>query len=703
MTIKRLLVLIPILLILFLLQSYFWVPTYEEQTKGNPQRLVQYVTASIGDASILNPILSADSASSQIESLVFEGLIDRDENLRFRGRLARSWEIYEEAFFYVNQEALVPGLGHVTAQELFTFLKTYDPEKAPDPDLRTTLGLIQKIELLPPKDFTTSAKVGKKQVTVSGHAPARIKLTLEQVDQDLFKNLTALLGKHYFSSFEGWRYLTALPSLEPEQRKRLARKLLPATEHNPVIVFHLRPNVRFHDGHPFTARDVAFTYKAIMDPKNLSPRIADYEPVKEVQVVDSLTVKVVYKRLYSPALGTWGIGILPEHLLNKKALRKEALERGMDPNTFSIRQSRFNRHPIGCGPFVFREWKADQYIILDRFEQYWEGPPNYKEYVFRIIPDLLTQEMEFYAGTVDSYSVQPHQVARLTQDPRFQSFSGTSFGYTYIGYNMRREPFKDRRVRLALSMAINVDEIIRYVLYGQGERITGPFVKQTDYYNHNIKPVPYDPEGALALLAQAGWRRNKEGWLEKNGKRMQFTLITNSGNDLRKAVLAIAQDAWKRIGIDVRTDVLEWSVFIQERIDKADFDAVILGWQMGIEPDLYQIWHSSQTHPYQLNFVGFKNKEADDLIIKIRQEYNHEKQVAYCHKLHEIIAHEQPYTFLYVSKWTAVLDKRIVIKDVDENGNVVYRKITPTKTGDYTFYFNKWIKLPQLPSFSPDG
>ena len=703
MTIKRLLVLIPILLILFLLQSYFWVPTYEEQTKGNPQRLVQYVTASIGDASILNPILSADSASSQIESLVFEGLIDRDENLRFRGRLARSWEIYEEAFFYVNQEALVPGLGHVTAQELFTFLKTYDPEKAPDPDLRTTLGLIQKIELLPPKDFTTSAKVGKKQVTVSVHAPARIKLTLEQVDQDLFKNLTALLGKHYFSSFEGWRYLTALPSLEPEQRKRLARKLLPATEHNPVIVFHLRPNVRFHDGHPFTARDVAFTYKAIMDPKNLSPRIADYEPVKEVQVVDSLTVKVVYKRLYSPALGTWGIGILPEHLLNKKALRKEALERGMDPNTFSIRQSRFNRHPIGCGPFVFREWKADQYIILDRFEQYWEGPPNYKEYVFRIIPDLLTQEMEFYAGTVDSYSVQPHQVARLTQDPRFQSFSGTSFGYTYIGYNMRREPFKDRRVRLALSMAINVDEIIRYVLYGQGERITGPFVKQTDYYNHNIKPVPYDPEGALALLAQAGWRRNKEGWLEKNGKRMQFTLITNSGNDLRKAVLAIAQDAWKRIGIDVRTDVLEWSVFIQERIDKADFDAVILGWQMGIEPDLYQIWHSSQTHPYQLNFVGFKNKEADDLIIKIRQEYNHEKQVAYCHKLHEIIAHEQPYTFLYVSKWTAVLDKRIVIKDVDENGNVVYRKITPTKTGDYTFYFNKWIKLPQLPSFSPDG
>jgi ABC-type transport system substrate-binding protein len=106
--------------------------------------------------------------------------------------------------------------------------------------------------------------------------------------------------------------------------------------------------------------------------------------------------------------------------------------------------------------------------------------------------------------------------------------------------------------------------------------------------------------------------------LEKNGKKLQFTLITNSGNDIRKAILAIAQDSWKKIGIDVRTDMLEWSVFIQERVDKADFDAVILGWLMGIDPDLYQIWHSSQTNPHQLNFVGFNNPEADDLIIKIR-------------------------------------------------------------------------------------
>jgi len=703
MAIKRLLVIIPLALIVFLLQSYFWVPTYEEQTKGNPERLVQYVTASIGDASILNPILSSDSASSQIESLVFEGLIDRDENLRFRGRLARSWEIYEEAYFYVNDQAPIPGRGHVDPQKIISLLKASKKRKdLPDPT-RASLRLIKQITLLPPRQFKTTAQIKKKKIQIKVNAPARIKLVLSKVDQDLFKNLSFILGKDYFSSFDGSRYLSTTTPLDRATLRKISRQILPANEHNPVIVFHLRPGVFFHDGHPFTAKDVKFTYEAIMDPKNLSPRISDFEPVKQVRIIDPLTVKVIYKRLYSPALGTWGIGMLPEHLLNKEALRQEAVSRGIDPGTFSIRQSRFNRHPVGCGPFVFRQWKADRYIILDRFDKYWEGPPNYKKYVFRIIPDLLTQEMEFYAGTVDSYNVQPHQVARLKNDPRFQSFSGTSFGYTYIGYNMRREPFKDRRVRLALGMAIDVNKIIKYVLYGQGERITGPFVKQTDYYNHNVKPIPYDPKGALKLLEEAGWKRNKDGWLEKNGKRLQFTLITNSGNDLRKAILAIAQDSWRRIGIDVRTDVLEWSVFIQERIDKHDFDAVVLGWQMGIEPDLYQIWHSSQTHPYQLNFVGFKNKEADDLIIKIRQEYDHEKQVKYCHKLHEIIAHEQPYTFLYVSKWTAVLDKRIVIKDVDKEGNVVYRKIKPTKTGDYTFYFNKWIKLPQAPSFSPDG
>lgn len=711
MTVRRVLIYTPLFVILFLLQSYFWVPTYEEQSRGNPDRLNEYITASIGDAHILNPVLSADSASSQIESMVFEGLLDRDEDLNFRGRLAESWAIFEEAFFYVNDTFIIPGLGIADADRITRFLReARQSEKVSDPALRASLSNIKEISLIQPREFVFTKKEEasvkdqkKREIEIRVRAPAKVKLSLAKVDQDLFQNLTKLLGEGYFTSFHGEKFISTTPPLEKERLSAYANELLPAIEQNPILIFYLRPNVRFHDGHVFGANDVKFTYDAIMNPKNLSPRISDYEPVKAVEVINPLTVRIVYKRLYSPAIGTWGMGILPEHLLNRQTLNAEAIRAGKEPETFSMRQSSFNRHPIGCGPYVFREWKPDQYISLDRFDDYWEGRPNYNNYIYRIIPDLLTQEMEFYAGTVDTYGVQPHQVKRLKSDQTYQSFSGLSFGYTYIGYNMRRAPFNDIRVRMALSMALDVGKIIKYVLYGEGERITGPFVKQTDYYNHSIKPVPYDPEGALMLLKEAGWERNKEGWLEKDGKRFQFTLITNSGNDLRKSILAIAQDGWRQIGIDVRTDLLEWAVFIQERVDKADFDALVLGWSMGIEPDLYQIWHSSQNNSYQLNFVGYNNPVADDLIIKIRREYDHNRQAEYCHRLHEIIAREQPYTFLYVPKWTAILDKKIVIKETDAKGNVFYKKITPTKTGSYTFHFNKWIKLPEAPDFEAEG
>ncbi len=700
MTIKRVLILLPIIIFAILLQSFFWVPTYDEQTKGNPARLQEFITASIGDARILNPILNADSASSTIADHVFDGLIDRDENLRFRGRLAESWEIYEEAYLAVNRRAMIDGRQVTGAEMLRDFISGAIDRATAGTEISEMSGNIERIEIVPSvrkREEVDLPGKEKKKLTVHYRLPARLKFTLKEVDQDFFRKMEKILGSRYFSSFKPAEYMeTEEPGADLQN---IAGDLVRLTGHNPVIIFHLRKGVRFHDGHEFDAGDVEFTYRAIMDPKNLSPRTSDYEPVKSLVVVGSYTVKVIYKRLYSPAFSTWAIGILPEHLLNAEALAREARNAGVEPGKFSMRDSAFNRHPVGTGPFRFREWKSDQYIILDRNEEYWEGAPNYRRYTYRIIPDLLTQEMEFYGGSIDSYGVQPHQVARLKTDPAYQSFSGLSFGYTYIGYNMRRPLFRDRRIRRALGMAIDVDRIIKYVMYDQAERITGPFVKQTDYYDRNIKPLPYDPDGALRLLKEAGWERNADGWLEKDGKRFAFTLITNSGNDIRKSILAIAQDSWRKIGIDVRTDIVEWTVFIGKHVNTGNFDALILGWSMGIDPDLYQIWHSSQSGPNQLNFAGFKNEEADDLIVKIRQEYDHDRQVEYCHRLHRIIADEQPYTFLYVGKWTAVLDKKIVIKERLPSGEEVIRRIKPTKTGNYTFYFNKWIKLAQNPVF----
>jgi ABC-type transport system substrate-binding protein len=713
---RRILIFTPVCLVILLLQSYFWVPTYEQQTRGNPERFSEYLTASIGDATLLNPILSADASSSEIETKVFEGLIDYDKNLHFRGRLATGWKIYEEAYFYVSPPTDIPGLGRASPQQIADFLIAAQKNENRSPaELRNTLANISRISVVPPRNWQeiksleeNNGSGNRKKITIDVSAPARIKMVLKQVDPQLFKNLTLILGKDYFANFEPRGFLKAAVELHGDQITSLAGEMLPAVEHNPVIEFFLRPGVLFHDGHEFDAGDVKFTYDSIMNPKNLSPRVSGYEPVKSVDIIDPLKVRIIYKRLYSPAIGTWSMGILPQHLLNDEALKEEARRLGKDPEQFTMRQSLFNRNPVGCGPFVFSEWKSDQHIILDRFEHYWEGAPNYKQYVFRIIPDLLTQEMEFYAGTLDVYGggypphgIPPHQIDRFKNDDRYQTISDTAFGYTYIGYNIRRKPFDDPVVRRALSMAIDVDRIIKFVLNDQGERITGPFVKQTDFYNRDIEMIPYNPEGALELLQQAGWHRDADGWLEKDGNRLQFTLITNSGNDSRKSILAIAQNAWRQLGIDVRTDLVEWSVFIEERVNKLDFDALILGWVMDIEPDLYQIWHSSQTNPHQLNFVGFENEEADELIIKIRQEYNNDRKVQYCHRLHEIIAAELPYTFLYVRKWTAVLDRRIVIKEADNQGRISYRKITPTQTGLLDYDFNRWVKLARVPRLEP--
>ncbi len=339
-------------------------------------------------------------------------------------------------------------------------------------------------------------------------------------------------------------------------------------------------------------------------------------------------------------------------------------------------------------------------IRLARNAKYWDPPPEYSEYVMRIIPDSLTQEMEFYSGAVDNYAVQPHQVARFKNDRKFQSFSSLGYFYSYIGYNLRNPLLAPVEVRRALGMAMDVDKIIKYVLYGEGERVTGPYPKITDWYDNSVEPLPYDPEGALKILNGLGWKKNAEGFLEKDGKLFEFNLITNSGNPVRKNILTIAQNSWLKIGIKCHTQMFEWAVFIKDFVHTGKYDALVLGWSMGIDPDLYQVWHSSQTGPQQLNFVGYENPEADALIVKIRQEYDKKKQMEMAHKLHQIIARDQPYTFLYIAKATQLLDKKIIIVERQPDGTEKYKKIYPTKDGRIQYYFDKWRKLPAVPEFT---
>ena len=163
--------------------------------------------------------------------------------------------------------------------------------------------------------------------------------------------------------------------------------------------------------------------------------------------------------------------------------------------------------------------------------------------------------------------------------------------------------------------------------------------------------------------------------------------------------MTIAQNAWKKIGIKCNTQYFEWAVFLKDFVNTGEFDAVVLGWSMGIDPDLYQIWHSSQAGPEQLNFVGYSNPQADDLIIRIRQEYNRDRQKDLTRQLHRLIFEDQPYTFLYAPLSTRVLDKKIVLVNRQKDGSEQYQKIYPIKSGEIIFHFHQWRKLEFTPDF----
>ena len=307
-------------------------------------------------------------------------------------------------------------------------------------------------------------------------------------------------------------------------------------------------------------------------------------------------------------------------------------------------------------------------------------------------------ELEFQAGALDRYLALPHQAARYRKDPDYHVLNRNRGYYSYIGYNLRRPLFQDVRVRRALGMAVDVNSIIQYVLYGQGKRATGPYFSNTPFNDPSVKPLPYDPAAALALLAEAGWHKNARGLLEKDGQVLRFTLVTNNGNPQRKAIMTIAQEGWRKLGIDCTIQAFEWTVFLEDFVSKDNFDAVVLAWVGGdINPDKYQIWHSSQSHPYELNHVGYKNARVDELILQIREEYDFDTQVKLAREVHRLIAADQPYTFLYEPIEPVVLDKRIVQVERGADGHEVFKKIEPSPSGAIDTYFFKWRKLQRLP------
>ena len=264
---------------------------------------------------------------------------------------------------------------------------------------------------------------------------------------------------------------------------------------------------------------------------------------------------------------------------------------------------------------------------------------------------------------MDYASLTPLQFKRQTQTrffkENFQKFNFPSFGYTYLGYNLCDPRFQDLKVRQAINYAVDKEEIIRGVLLGLGRVSTGPFIPESWAYNKKVEAMEYDPGKARMLLKEAGWQdRDGDGILEKDGVKFSFTIITNQGNEQRRMTAEIMQRRLKEVGIEVRIKIIEWSAFVSEFIDKRRFDAVLLGWGLGQDPDMYDIWHSSKTKEGEFNFVGYSNDEVDRLLIDGRRTFEQRERSRIYHRVHEILYEEQPYLFLYVADALPILHAR---------------------------------------------
>ncbi|MFZ9643012.1 MAG: peptide-binding protein [Candidatus Methylopumilus sp.] len=420
------------------------------------------------------------------------------------------------------------------------------------------------------------------------------------------------------------------------------------------ITFHLKPNLKWADGQPLTSADVLFTWQTVTDDHTRSPYGADYKLVKKAETPDPNTFKVTYAQPYAPALDSWsGLHILPKHLLQ-----------GQD-----INNTAFARHPVGSHYYQLDQWKKGESISLKRNPNATQGQAKIDRLVSRIIPDRAAQFLELMADNIDSMSLNSIQYARIFPSrpdltAKIAQYKELGNSYTYLGFNLKRKPFDDVRVRQAINYAIDKQEIIDGVLLGLGLPVASPYKPGTRWSNPKLQPYPYDPQKAIALLKEAGFEdHDHDGILDKDGKPLSFEILTNQNKE-REMSAVLVQRRLKEIGIDVKIRVVEWATFISRFIKTGDFNVVLLGWGLGLEPDQFNIWHSSQQAPGQFNFIGYHNPKVDKLLEAGRLELNPDKRMKIYHQFAEILLQDSPVVYLFAGYGLPAIHKRV--KGIDD-------------------------------------
>ena len=463
-----------------------------------------------------------------------------------------------------------------------------------------------------------------------------------------------------------------------------------------TYTFKIRKDVRFQDGRPLTGEDILFSVKAIKCPFVNAPFLRVYfNSLIDAELIDPHTVRFVTKEPYflnESVLG--GILLMPRHYYDPENLLQRLTVRDLtrDPEKLPSEAKKFadefnrnfNRNPLGSGPYKFGGWKTGREIELLRDLNYWGNgkesidQPHLDRLKFRVVNNMDAALVRLKSGSLDFMeALQPVQVVRGTNSERFnrefKKYEYYAPTYTYIGWNNEHPIFRDKRVRQAMTYLTDRKQIVKSVLFGLGEVVDSHIYFFRPEYDKSLKSYPFDPQKALALLNEAGWRDSDgDGVLDKviDGKKvpLRFEIKVNSGNAVRKSVALVLLDELKKHGIAASVRELDWTIFLND-VKNHQFDAVVLGWQMSTtEPDAYQVWHSSQAANKGSNAISYKNARVDEILEAYRREFDPQKRIQMYKEFQEIIHDEQPYTFLYVGKRVSAVHRRFQGVEVFPDG-----------------------------------
>ncbi|HUH11720.1 MAG TPA: ABC transporter substrate-binding protein, partial [Longimicrobiales bacterium] len=407
------------------------------------------------------------------------------------------------------------------------------------------------------------------------------------------------------------------------------------------VVFTLRSDVNWHDGQPVTTRDVKFTFDMAKDSAAASLLGQAYlSQVKSAEVLDERRIRFLFDRPHAQALEDFWWAPMPEHLLG-------------DVSAAEMRNAPYNRSPVGSGPFRFGEWRANDRLVLERnpdFPQGLGGPPPSGRVVFRIVPEPATLLTELVTGGLHvDIDVEPSQADEVQQNTQttLESYAGRTV--YFVAWNNNREPFTEASVRRALTHAINRQEIIDALLFGHGSVATSP-IPPWSPLEPGVDPLPYDPERAMELLEQAGWRdADGDGVREKGGQRLAFTMLSSDAA-LNRSVVEVLQGQLRRVGVAVEPRVLEFQTMLAQ-FKARDYDATFANWvldnfQVGTAPDalVHSRWAEAEG---SANRTGFASPEADALLERGRAATAEEDARQVWVSFTELLQREQPVTFMF--------------------------------------------------------